>query len=180
VEIQQGIAQAPDVATAQAQKADFLATLQANAQELASGGLNVTELPNFADGATMGVLSTSIEGIALNGSAIGVLKGTFFFGFSDVVKGGPAPSAVAVQSEATSLLGQVPERNRMVIGVRKIICGRHQGGDAGGGAASAWRVKIYQLATRLSGNMISALAAGRGASVLFEILQWLTCSLRNL
>ncbi len=102
------VAQAPDVATAKAEKADFLATLQANAQQLASGGLNVTELPAFADGATMGQLSTSVEGIALNGSAIGVLKGTIFFGFSDVVKGGAAPSAAAVQAEATSVLGRLP------------------------------------------------------------------------
>ena len=102
------VAVAPDVATAQAQKADFLATLEANAQQLASGGLNVTQLPTFADGATMGILSTSIEGIPLNGSAIGVLKGTIFFGFSDVVKGGPAPSAADVQTEATTLLGRLP------------------------------------------------------------------------
>ena len=76
--------------------------LEANAQQLASGGLNVTELPNFADGATMGLLNTSLEGTALNGSAIGVLKGTIFFGFSDVVKGSAAPSSAAVQSEATT------------------------------------------------------------------------------
>ena len=56
------VAQAPDVATAQADKADFLATLEANAAQLASGGLNVTQLPAFADGATLGVLSTSIQG----------------------------------------------------------------------------------------------------------------------
>jgi len=49
------VAQAPDVATAQAAKADFLATLEASAQQLASGGLNVTQLPNFADGATLGI-----------------------------------------------------------------------------------------------------------------------------
>ena len=102
------VAQAPDVATAQAYKADFLATIQANVAQLASGGLNVTELPDFADGATMGILSTSIGGVALNGSAIGVLKGTIFFGFSDEVKGGPAPTAAAVQSEATTLLGRLP------------------------------------------------------------------------
>lgn len=102
------VAQAPDVATVKADKADFLATLQASAAQLAYGGLNVTELPDFADGATMGQLSTSVEGIAINGSAIGVLKGTIFFGFSDVVKGGAAPSAAAVQAEATTVLGRLP------------------------------------------------------------------------
>jgi hypothetical protein len=96
------------VHTAQAAKADFLATLQASAAQLASGGLNVTQLPAFADGATMGQLNTSLSGIAITGSAIGVLKGTIFFGFSDVVKGAAAPSATAVQTEATTVLGRLP------------------------------------------------------------------------
>jgi hypothetical protein len=56
----------------------------------------------------MGQLSTSVEGIPINGSAIGVLKGTIFFGLSDVVKGGAAPSAAAVQAEATTVLGRLP------------------------------------------------------------------------
>jgi hypothetical protein len=102
------VAQAPDVAAAVAAKADFLAMLQASAQKLASGGLNVTELPAFADGATMAQLNTGAGGVAINGSAIGVLKGTIFFGFSDVVMGGAAPSATAVQTEATTLLGLLP------------------------------------------------------------------------
>jgi hypothetical protein len=102
------VAQAPDVATAQAYKSDFLATLEANAAQLASGGLNITQLPNFADGAVLGLFSASIQGVSLNGSAIAVLKGTIFFGFSDEVKGGPAPSATAVQTEATTLLGLLP------------------------------------------------------------------------
>jgi len=99
------VAQAQDVATAQAQKADFLATLQASAQQLASGGLNVTQLPNFADGATMGQLSTSVEGIPINGSAIGVLKGTIFFGLSDVVKGGAAPICCSGASRGDNRAG---------------------------------------------------------------------------
>jgi len=37
-----------------------------------------------------------------------VLKGAIFFGFSDVVKGGPAPTSAAVQAEATTLLGRLP------------------------------------------------------------------------
>ena len=102
------VAQAPDVATAVAAKADFLAMLQASAQKLASGGLNVTQLPAFADGATMAQLNTGAGGVAINGSAIGVLKGAIFFGFSDVVMGGAAPSATAVQAEATTLLGLLP------------------------------------------------------------------------
>jgi hypothetical protein len=101
------VAQTSDVAMAQAAKADFLAMLQASAGQLASAIL-VTDLPNIGDGATMGQLSVNVGGIAINGSGIGVLKGTIFFGFSDEVKGGSAPSATAVQAEATSLLGRLP------------------------------------------------------------------------
>jgi len=102
------VAQAPDVKTAQADKAQFLADLQANLQQLTNAGLNVTELPNFADGATMATVNLNIAGISLNGGAIGFLKGTVFFGFSDVVKGGAAPSSDALQAEATTVLGRLP------------------------------------------------------------------------
>ena len=102
------VAQAPDVATAQAEKAQFISDLEANMQQLAAGGLTVTELPNFADGATLGIANINVEGITINGGAIGVLKGTIFFGFSDLVRGGPAPTAAALQSEAQTILGQLP------------------------------------------------------------------------
>jgi hypothetical protein len=102
------VAQAKDVATAQADKAQFLADLQSQIADLGAEGLQITELPNFADGATMGILAVSISGVPINGSAIGVLKGATFFGFSDVVKGGPAPSATAVLAEAQTVLGRIP------------------------------------------------------------------------
>ncbi len=102
------VAQAKDVATAQAAKAQFLADLQSKVAELAAQGLQITQLPKFADGATMGILAVSIEGIPLNGAAIGVLKGATFFGFSDEVKGSPAPSAAAVQAEAQTVLERIP------------------------------------------------------------------------
>ena len=49
------VGQAADVASAQAEKAQFISDLEANMQQLAAGGLTVTELPNLGDGATMGI-----------------------------------------------------------------------------------------------------------------------------
>jgi hypothetical protein len=102
------VAQAPDEATAKAYKAQFLADLQANLSKLASKGLTATELPNFADGATIAQATINAGGKTINGSAIGVLKGTIFFGFSDVIIGKAAPSSEALQSEAETVLGQLP------------------------------------------------------------------------
>jgi hypothetical protein len=48
------------------------------------------------------------RGETINGSAIGVLKGTIFFGFSDVVMGNAAPSSEALQSEAMTVIGRLP------------------------------------------------------------------------
>jgi hypothetical protein len=102
------VAQAKDVATAQAAKADFISEIEANMAQMAAGGLTVTELPNLGDGATMGIAALNIEGIPINGGAIGVLTGTIFFGFSDLVRSGPAPIAAALQSEAQTILGTLP------------------------------------------------------------------------
>jgi hypothetical protein len=102
------VAQAPDVATAQSYKAAFLADLQANLQKLTSEGMNITQLPNFADGAVMADASLTVNGSTINGRAMGVLKGTIFFGFSDIVLGGPAPTSDAAQTEAQTLLGRLP------------------------------------------------------------------------
>lgn len=102
------VAQAPDIATAQAYKAQFLADLQANLKQLSAQGLNVTQLPDFADGATMANASLNAGGININGSAIGFLKGTVFFGFSDIALGKPAPSSEAMQAEAQVVLGRLP------------------------------------------------------------------------
>jgi hypothetical protein len=102
------VAQAPDVNTAQADKDQFLADLQASAQQLSANGLNVTQLPDFADGAVIATANINAGGISVSGSAIGFLKGTIFFGFSDMVIGGSAPSAETLQSEATTVLGELP------------------------------------------------------------------------
>jgi hypothetical protein len=102
------VAQAPDVATAQADKAQFLADLQTNLQQLTDQGFDVVQLPNFADGAITGQINLNAQGIQVNGSAFGFLKGTTFVGFSSIVMGGTAPSTDALQAEATTVLGRLP------------------------------------------------------------------------
>jgi hypothetical protein len=103
------VAQAASVAEAQKYKDQFLAELQSNLGQLSDQGLNITQLPNFADSAVLASASVSGQGISMSGSAIGVLKGTVFFGFSDVViGGGAAPTSDMLQSEATTVLGRLP------------------------------------------------------------------------
>jgi hypothetical protein len=102
------VVQAPDVATAQADKAQFLADLQSNMQELTNQGLNVTQVPNFADGAVAANASMSDSGVSMSGNAFGFLKGTIFFGFSDLAIGGTAPTDAAMQAEANTVLGRLP------------------------------------------------------------------------
>jgi hypothetical protein len=102
------VVQAPDVKTAQAYKAQFLADIQANLSQLTDQGINVTEIPGFADGAVMATISVNSGGIDLSGIGMGFLKGTIYVGFSDLSIGGAVPSSAAMQSEATTVLGRLP------------------------------------------------------------------------
>ena len=102
------VVQAADVATANAAETQFLADLQANLQQLTNEGLNVTQLPDFADGAVTAQVSINAGGETINGSAFGFRKGTIFFGFNYVAVGGEAPDSTAMQSEATTVLGRLP------------------------------------------------------------------------
>jgi hypothetical protein len=98
------VGQAPDVATAQAGKT----AAEAGLSKLASKGIQFTELPNFADGAAYYVGGGTISGQTINIGAMYVLKGTVFFGFSDLVLNNPAPTAAALQAQATVVLGRLP------------------------------------------------------------------------
>lgn len=98
------VVQAPDVATAQAAKAQALASIQ----RASKPGLTVTTLTNVADGAVLAQGSASAGGATLSVSSIGVLKGTVFFAFSDAVFGHPAPSNAAMLGEAQIVLGRLP------------------------------------------------------------------------
>ncbi len=102
------VGQAPDVATAQAEKAQAQAEFQAQAQKVAAAGLKVTELPSFADGAVVMSGSFTIEGKTISASSIYALKGAVFFGFSDLVFGRSAPSSAALQAQAQTVLGRLP------------------------------------------------------------------------
>jgi hypothetical protein len=98
------VGQAPDVATAKAGKAEAEAAILAQA----GNGLTFTELPNFADGAAYVIGSITVQGQTFNGSAIYVLKGTIFFGFSDLALGHPTPNLAALEAQAQVILGRLP------------------------------------------------------------------------
>ena len=98
------VGQAPEVATAKAGKAEAEAAILAQA----GNGLKFTELPNFADGAAYVIGSITVQGQTFNGSAIYVLKGTIFFGFSDLALAHPTPNLAALEAQAQVILGRLP------------------------------------------------------------------------
>jgi hypothetical protein len=98
------VGQAPDVATAQAGKA----AAEAAINQQAGGALKFIELPGFADGAAYVIGSLTISGQTFNGSAFYALKGTTFFGFSDLALGHATPTLAAMQAEAQTILGRLP------------------------------------------------------------------------
>jgi hypothetical protein len=102
------VGQEKDAATAQADKAQFQAVLEAKMPELASAGITVTELPNFADGAATAQGNVSLNGQTFGGTDFGFVKGAIFNGLANVTAGKPAISSAALQAEATTLLGQLP------------------------------------------------------------------------
>ena len=52
--------------------------------------------------------SVTVAGKTIKGSAIYVLKGTIFFGFSDLALSGATPTAAAMQAQAQTILGRLP------------------------------------------------------------------------
>jgi hypothetical protein len=97
------VVQAPDQATLDAGKADAIAGLS----ELASKGVTTTML-SIADGAAYLAGSGTLSGVTLSVSAIYVIKGLTFFGFSDALITHAAPSSAAMQTEAETVLTRVP------------------------------------------------------------------------
>ena len=69
------VIQAPDVATANAGEASFIVDVNAHVHQLAKGGLTITQIPSYADGAMTGQFSASFSGISLSGVAFGYRKG---------------------------------------------------------------------------------------------------------
>lgn len=101
------VAIAPDVATAKKEEADAQARLRASASK-AGQKLAVTQLPGFAPGADALLLELEPNPAGVTGRAIYVLRGTTFFGFSDLVVGGSAPAADALKAQAMTSLGRLP------------------------------------------------------------------------
>ncbi len=101
------VAVSPDVATAKAEEAAMKAEQQANAARL-NQGLAITDLPGFTSNSDAVLLEIKPNSAGLGGRAILVLRGTVFFGLSDFVIGGSAPSADAMKSEAMTALGRLP------------------------------------------------------------------------
>lgn len=102
------VIKAADKATADAAEKQFQDEIQSNMQDLSSEGIQITQVPNFADTAFTAQANVSAGGASLSGSVFGFRKGTIFFGFSDVAIGGTAPSEAAMQSEAKTVLGRLP------------------------------------------------------------------------
>lgn len=98
------VGQAPDVATAQAGKAEA----QAAIAKQAGGAITFTELPTFADGAAYVSGNISVSGQSFGAGAFYALKGTVFFGFSDLTLGKPALTLAAMQAQAQTILGRLP------------------------------------------------------------------------
>lgn len=101
------VAVSPDVATAKKEEATMEAEQQANAARL-NQSLAITNLPSFTSDSDAVLLEIKPNSAGMAGGAIFVLRGTVFFGFSDLVIGGSAPSADAMKSEAMTVLGRLP------------------------------------------------------------------------
>jgi hypothetical protein len=97
------IAQAPDVATAQADEAQA----QALMQQAANNGLPVLQVQGVGDAAAEVQGSFSKGGATISASGIYVLKGAIFFEISDVAINHAAPSAAAIQAQAVTVLGRL-------------------------------------------------------------------------
>ena len=99
------VGEAADTSTAQSDEQDFVAQLQ----QAAANGLTLTQLPGFAAGTDAATLegSMSAGGQTVSVSALYLLKGTTFVGFSDVAINGTAPSSADLQAEAMTVLGRI-------------------------------------------------------------------------
>lgn len=100
------VGQAKDEAGAKAYQAEFLAIINSHLAEAAAGGLTITQLPSYADGAVFGSLNASA--INVTASVFGFRKGTVFFGFNDSILGGQAPSQDKMTAQADTVLGRLP------------------------------------------------------------------------
>ncbi len=100
------VGQAPDVATAEAYQASFLNDIKTGLAQFGGIPIQVTQIADFGNGAVSATLGQNV--INVTGSAFGFRKNTIFFGFSDLVLGGTAPTPEAMRAEAAYVLGELP------------------------------------------------------------------------
>ncbi len=100
------VGQTPDVATAEALQASFLNEIKTGLAQFGNVPFQVTQIPDFGNGAVSATLGLNV--INVTGSAFGFRKNTIFFGFSDLVLGGTAPTPEAMRAEAAFVLGELP------------------------------------------------------------------------
>lgn len=97
------VAQAPDVATAQAERAAAESQVKQQAP-----GVNFAEVSGIGDNAAVVSASFPISGRTLSASGIYVLKGTTFFSLNDVSSSQPAPTTTALEAAAQVVVGRLP------------------------------------------------------------------------
>lgn len=106
-------ARAQTAAEAQAawakEQAQIPTFLEQAAQAPASAHLttNVTPLSGYGDQAALISGSGTLQGVTLTVSGIYLLKGATFVGFEALAIGHPAPSAAAIEAQATTTLGRM-------------------------------------------------------------------------
>ncbi len=100
------VGQAPDIATAEAYQASFMNDIKTGLAQLGDVPLQVTQISDFGNGAVSATLGQNV--INVTGSAFAFRKNTIFFGFSDLVLGGTAPTPEAMRAEAAFVLGELP------------------------------------------------------------------------
>jgi hypothetical protein len=97
------VVQAPDVATAQAAKKQFVNTIK---RKMPSDFTSTTF--DMADGGAILRASATESGMTLNVAAVFVLKGTISFGVSELVVGSQPASDDALKSLAQTVVGRLP------------------------------------------------------------------------
>jgi hypothetical protein len=100
------VAQAPDLATAQAYQDSFVNDIKSGLAQFGDVPFQVTDISDFGNGAISATLGQN--SIDVTGAAFAFRKNTIFFGFSDLVMGGTAPTADAMRAEAAFVLGELP------------------------------------------------------------------------
>ena len=101
---------APDAATAKAQEPEFKTAIEQGAAKAGLADMKLTEMTDFQPGVDAAVLSgsTTLGGKKIEGIAFYALKNAVLLAITDLVYGGTAPTAQAVEDEAKIALDRLP------------------------------------------------------------------------